>query len=179
MLPYHIILAIFATLVSQGNVVSAIPIDPIQFNTRGEHIFGRDPVASIKARHDQIHERDLEIRAPPQPVPGTSHTKTSTPAASATIPQILMQTAEDIQGVSAQIVALAEFIHERTQPAAVSVWPEVRADIGFVLMMMAVAAGLYVVFGDALEGKRKELWDGFTKWLEETFVVSVVKYFLI
>lgn len=154
-------------------------MDPIQFNTRGEHIFGRDPAASMKARRDRIHERGLEIRAPPQPVPGTTHTKTSTPASSATIPQILMQTAEDIQGVSAQIVALAEFIHERTQPAVVSAWPEWRADIGFALTVATMAAGLYVVFGEALKGKAKELWDGFTKWLEETFVVSVVKYFLI
>jgi len=63
MLPHRVIVAIFLTLLSQGNLTSAIPIGSPKFDTRGEHIQGEDASNAIESRGDieiaKISERDL------------------------------------------------------------------------------------------------------------------------
>jgi hypothetical protein len=58
MLPTHIVLAVFAALVSQGNVVQALPQGQPQFNARSERIDGKNTRDVIDAANQP---RSVEI----------------------------------------------------------------------------------------------------------------------
>lgn len=78
MLPYHVILTVFAALVSQGNVAVALPHGTNQFNARSERVNGnakRDVIdAAAKNQLRSVEVADIVARGDLLPRTSTSET---------------------------------------------------------------------------------------------------------